>query len=89
MTARGRSVIAPTEGQGGEYGLPRRRWRLAMTEDNKERRMNMEEKTVTTEEILRQNEEAAAKAPVRSVTAGGSTDPEPEDLFLRGFNDGV
>ena len=49
----------------------------------------MEEKTVTTEEILRQNEEAAAKAPVRSVTAGGSTEPEPEDLFLRGFNDGI
>ena len=49
----------------------------------------MEEKIVTQEEIQQQNEAAAAKAPVRSVTAGGSTDTEPEDLFLRGFNDGI
>ena len=50
---------------------------------------HMEEKIVTQEEIQQQNEAAAAKAPVRSVTAGGSTDTEPEDLFLRGFNDGI
>jgi hypothetical protein len=37
-------------------------------------------------ETLRQNAAAAAKAPVKSVTAGGSTDPNPEDDFLRGFN---
>ena len=43
---------------------------------------------VNNEEILRQNEEAAAKAPVTAVTVGGGTDTEPEDLFLRGFNEG-
>jgi len=43
---------------------------------------------VTNEEILRQNAEAAAKAPVTAVTGGGPADTEPEDLFLRGFNEG-
>lgn len=36
--------------------------------------------------ILRQNAKAAAQAPVRGVTRGGSTDAKPEDAFLRGFN---
>ena len=34
----------------------------------------------------KQNENAAAKAPVRSVTGGGSVGAKPEDAFLRGFN---
>ena len=36
--------------------------------------------------ILRQNAEAAAKAPVRATTPGGKTDTEADDNFLRGFN---
>ena len=34
---------------------------------------------------LRQNAEAAAKAPVRATTPGGTTDTEAEDDFLRAF----
>lgn len=37
-------------------------------------------------ETLRQNAAAAAKAPVKSVTAGGATDTKPTDDFLIGFN---
>lgn len=37
-------------------------------------------------ETLRQNAAAAAKAPVKSVTAGGATDTKPTDDFLLGFN---
>lgn len=36
--------------------------------------------------ILRQNEAASARAPVRGVTGGGSPKAEPDDPFLRGFN---
>lgn len=36
-------------------------------------------------ERLRQNAAAAAKAPVRGVTAGGATDTKPKDAFLMGF----
>lgn len=39
-------------------------------------------------EILRQNAASAAKAPVSGTKGGGSTGTEPEDDFLRGFNDG-
>lgn len=38
--------------------------------------------------ILRQNAATAARAPVRGVTRGGSTEAQPEDAFLRGFNEG-
>ena len=41
----------------------------------------------TENRILRQNAKAAAQAPVRGVTRGGSTNPKPEDAFLRGFNE--
>ena len=34
---------------------------------------------------LRQNAEAAAKAPVRATTPGGKTDTEAEDAFIRAF----
>ena len=34
---------------------------------------------------LRQNAEAAAKAPVRATTTGGKTDTEAEDAFIRAF----
>lgn len=37
--------------------------------------------------ILRQNAATAARAPVRGVTRGGPTDSQPEDAFLRGFNE--
>ena len=37
------------------------------------------------ERTRQQNEAAAARAPVRGVTRGGSTNPKPEDPFLRGF----
>ena len=37
--------------------------------------------------ILRQNAATAARAPVRGVTRGGPTDAQPEDAFLRGFNE--
>ncbi len=37
--------------------------------------------------ILRQNAATTARAPVRSVTRGGSTEAQPEDAFLRGFNE--
>lgn len=33
-----------------------------------------------------QNETAARRAPVRSVTKGGSVEATPEDPFLRGFS---
>lgn len=36
--------------------------------------------------ILKQNQAAAAKAPVSKVTGGGQTDSKPDDDFLRGFN---
>lgn len=36
--------------------------------------------------VLRQNARAAAQAPVRGVTRGGSTNAKPEDAFLKGFN---
>lgn len=36
--------------------------------------------------ILKQNQAAAARAPVTKVTGGGRTDTSPEDDFLRGFN---
>ena len=38
--------------------------------------------------ILRQNAKAAAQAPVRGVTRGGSAAAKPEDDFLKGFNAG-
>ena len=38
-------------------------------------------------QVLRQNAEAAGRAPVRGVNGGGDTRPEPEDPFLSGFND--
>ncbi len=37
-------------------------------------------------DILRQNEGAAEKAPVASVTAGGSARQSGSDPFLEGFN---
>ena len=37
-------------------------------------------------ETLRQNAEAAKRAPVRGVTHGSATQEGPEDPFLRGFN---
>jgi hypothetical protein len=37
--------------------------------------------------ILKQNQAAAAKAPVRKVTGGGGTSTSPDDDFLKGFND--
>jgi hypothetical protein len=36
--------------------------------------------------VYKQNEENAKKAPVKSVTAHGSTETAAEDDFLRGFN---
>lgn len=39
-------------------------------------------------EILKQNAASAAKAPVSGTRGGGPTAVEPEDDFLRGFNDG-
>ena len=42
--------------------------------------------TYAEEAAQKQNTKAAAQAPVRSVTLGGSVDPKPEDAFLRGFN---
>lgn len=36
--------------------------------------------------ILKQNQAAAAKAPVRGVTGGGKTDTSPADDFIAGFN---
>ena len=36
--------------------------------------------------ILKQNQAAAAKAPVSKVTGGGKTDSKPDDDFLTGFN---
>ena len=38
-------------------------------------------------QVLRQNAEAAGRAPVRGVGGGGDTGQEPEDPFLVGFND--
>ena len=38
------------------------------------------------EKAEQQNKKAARRAPVRSVTRGGSVDAMPEDAFLRGFN---
>lgn len=38
-------------------------------------------------QVLRQNADAALRAPVRGVMGGGDTRPEPEDPFLSGFND--
>lgn len=35
--------------------------------------------------ILRQNAKAAAQAPVRGVSRGGSVEARPEDAFLKGF----
>ena len=35
--------------------------------------------------ILRQNEKAAAKAPIRGISRGGSVPAKPEDAFLKGF----
>jgi len=37
--------------------------------------------------ILKQNQAAAARAPVSKVTGGGKTDTSPVDPFLQGFND--
>lgn len=37
--------------------------------------------------ILKQNQAAAARAPVSRVTGGGQTDTKPQDDFLRGFED--
>ena len=37
--------------------------------------------------ILKQNQAAAARAPVSRVTGGGKTDTRPVDDFLRGFDD--
>lgn len=37
--------------------------------------------------ILKQNQAAAARAPVTKTTGGGKTDNKPVDDFLRGFND--
>lgn len=37
-------------------------------------------------QTLKQNESNAQKAPVKSVTAHGGTEVEPEDEFLKGFN---
>lgn len=37
--------------------------------------------------ILKQNQAAAARAPVRNVTGGGKTDSTASDAFLQGFND--
>ena len=37
--------------------------------------------------ILKQNQAAAARAPVSRVTGGGKTDTRPVDDFLRGFED--
>ena len=37
--------------------------------------------------ILKQNQAAAARAPVKKVTGGGKTDTSPTDAFLQGFND--
>lgn len=34
-----------------------------------------------------QNTKAAKQAPVRGVTRGGSVSSQPEDAFLRGFNE--
>lgn len=39
-------------------------------------------------ETLKQNAAAAARAPVKSVTEGGTTDTKSEDVFLKGFNFG-
>ena len=36
---------------------------------------------------LRQNAKKATQAPVRGVTRGGGVDHQPEDAFLRGFNE--
>lgn len=38
------------------------------------------------EKAQSQNRHSAARAPVRSVTRGGSVDTAPEDPFLRGFH---
>ena len=38
-------------------------------------------------QVLRQNAAAAMRAPVRGVGGGGDTAQEPEDPFLKGFND--
>ena len=35
--------------------------------------------------ILRQNAKAAAKAPIRGISRGGSVPARPEDAFLKGF----
>lgn len=43
--------------------------------------------TYADEKAEQQNKKAAARAPVRSVTRGGSVDARPEDAFLRGFNE--
>lgn len=55
-------------------------WRAkaASAEANRAKREN---------KILKQNQAAAAKAPVSKVTGGGKTDTSPVDDFLRGFND--
>lgn len=37
--------------------------------------------------ILKHNQAAAARAPVRKTTGGGKTDNKPSDPFLDGFND--
>jgi len=36
--------------------------------------------------VLKQNAEAAKRAPVRGVAKGGATDVGPDDPFMRGFN---
>lgn len=53
------------------------------------RRQRQDANTLRKEnQILRQNAATAARAPVRGVTRGGSTEAQPEDAFLRGFNEG-
>ena len=46
------------------------------------------EKTALRKEknTLKQNADAAARAPVRGVSKGGATDNKPEDPFIKGFN---
>ena len=54
----------------------------SITQTTQEQTMELE-RLRQENEILRQNAEAASRAP---VSGGGDTDTEPEDLFLRGFN---
>ena len=37
-------------------------------------------------EVYKQNAASAAKAPVKGVSGGGSTDTQPEDMLLKGFD---